>query len=611
MNRVRVDLVASHSKGIPMRIRPTSILHTVTANVPVSSFRSTITTARSFTSTSSTMTNQTHRKALTIDNINPAVRNVEYAVRGELALKADQYMQQIQASGSSGLPFEKVVTANIGNPQQKGLDQQPITYWRQVISLLEYPDLLDHESAKQIYPADVLDRARSLHEEIGSVGAYSQSKGVLAIRKRVAKFLQGESTDSCFPLHVCAELLQRHGKQDAALRGAKHADACSLLVERDGHPADPESIYLTAGASGGVSSILSVALRPGDGCLIPIPQYPLYTATLAYLSATPIPYYLQEQSAWSMSHDDLVTAISKAKADGTPIKAMAIINPGNPTGACLPLDAMKAVIQLCYDEGIMLLADEVYQYNIFDPDNKPFISFKKVLRDFPPEIADAVELVSFHSISKGVSGECGRRGGYFEAVNISHDVMEQIYKMASVSLCPPITGQVSDSLLSSLLSTRPSPGLGPDSNWVTIPSPSIPVPSLLALPSRFPAQDHISPLSLAPVPLHTCVPTMKRIGDMTNACNKSGRRRPPRLASSTRLRILPLMARTDHHNAIQLETTFGIHGTAIQRFARHVVRTRRRGHVPLAENRDAQTGRRRGGKEGQKGRCHVHFGSSW
>lgn len=177
--------------------------------------------------------------------------------------------------------------------------------------------------------------------------------------------------------------------------------------------------------------------------MIPIPQYPLYTATLAHLDAVPIPYYLQEPDQWSMSHKDLVTAIRKARDAQTPIKAMAIINPGNPTGACLPEEAMKQVVQLCYDEGIMLLADEVYQTNIFDPETKPFVSFKKVLKGMPKDVAESVELVSFHSISKGVSGECGRRGGYFEAVNIDDKVMEQIYKMASVSLCPPLTGQVS------------------------------------------------------------------------------------------------------------------------------------------------------------------------
>jgi len=104
---------------------------------------------------------------------------------------------------------------------------------------------------------------------------------------------------------------------------------------------------------------------------------------------------------------------------------------------------MKQVVQLCYDESLLLLADEVYQANIFDKENKPFVSFKKVLREMEKEVAESVELVSFHSISKGFSGECGRRGGYFEAVNLDEGVMEQIYKMASVNLCPPITGQVS------------------------------------------------------------------------------------------------------------------------------------------------------------------------
>lgn len=155
---------------------------------------------RSFTMSKPNGTSSSRQPALTADNINPAVIKVEYAVRGELALKADKYMQTLAAGEGSDLPFEKVVTANIGNPQQKGLDQQPITYWRQVISLLEYPDMMQGdllEVAKKIYPEDVLERAKGLWEEIGSVGAYSQSKGVLAIRKRVAKFLEGEFCRFC------------------------------------------------------------------------------------------------------------------------------------------------------------------------------------------------------------------------------------------------------------------------------------------------------------------------------------------------------------------------------------------------------------------------------
>lgn len=217
----------------------------------------------------------------------------------------------------------------------------------------------------------------------------------------------------------------------------------SYSAERDGYPSDPEQIFLTAGASAGVSTLLGVTLKHGDGVLIPIPQYPLYTATLAYVSAEALPYYLDESGGWSMSLESLKSSIATAREKNIPVKALVIINPGNPTGGCLSEQAMRDVVQLCYDEGILLMADEVYQANIFEPDFKPFVSFKKVVRSMPKEVAEGTQLVSFHSISKGTSGECGRRGGYFELANIEEEVVDQIYKMASIMLCPPVTGQVS------------------------------------------------------------------------------------------------------------------------------------------------------------------------
>jgi alanine transaminase len=163
-----------------------------------------------------------------------------------------------------------------------------------------------------------------------------------------------------------------------------------------------------------------------------------------------------------MNTQVLKDGVAKAKAEGTPVKALAVINPGNPTGACLSREAIEEVVQLCYDESILLLADEVYQRNIFDPEQKPFISFKSVVKSMSPEIANGVELVSFHSISKGVSGECGRRGGYFEMTNISDDIVEQIYKMASVTLCPPVSGQVGVDLLVN----PPKPGDASYDQWL-------------------------------------------------------------------------------------------------------------------------------------------------
>jgi len=68
-----------------------------------------------------------------------------------------------------------------------------------------------------------------------------------------------------------------------------------------------------------------------------------------------------------------------------------------------------------------------------------------------------VEMFSFHSISKGFVGECGHRGGYMEATGISPDVLSQIYKVVSVSLCPNTIGQ----LLVSLVCRPPSPETTP------------------------------------------------------------------------------------------------------------------------------------------------------
>lgn len=54
---------------------------------------------------------------------------------------------------------------------------------------MEYPPLA--EIVKDVWPSDVLARAKELQDEIGSIGAYSHSKGVPLIRKSVAKFISG------------------------------------------------------------------------------------------------------------------------------------------------------------------------------------------------------------------------------------------------------------------------------------------------------------------------------------------------------------------------------------------------------------------------------------
>lgn len=94
---------------------------------------------------------------------------------------------------------------------------------------------------------------------IRGTGAYSESKGIRAVREDVATFIS----------------------------------------KRDGAEADPDKIYLTDGASQGVNVCLNILIgSEQDTILIPIPQYPLYTATIALCGGKYAPYYLNEENGW-------------------------------------------------------------------------------------------------------------------------------------------------------------------------------------------------------------------------------------------------------------------------------------------------------------------------
>ncbi|KAJ3331721.1 hypothetical protein HDU76_002384 [Blyttiomyces sp. JEL0837] len=333
--------------------------------------------------------------------MNKAILKVEYAVRGELAIRAEQLRQQLKERPGS-LPFREIVNCNIGNPQQ--LRQKPITFFRQVSALIECPDLMNEANLPttlKLFQPDAVHRAKAYLAEIGSSGAYSHSQGIPIVRKEVAEFIS----------------------------------------ERDGFPADPEKIFLTAGASPGVQLVLqSIISHSNVGIMIPVPQYPLYTASIGLFQGQVVPYYLDEENDWGLSVAELSRSLQAARAKGIEVRALGVINPGNPAGQCLSEKNMIEIVEFCKKEGLMLLADEVYQTNVYTA-KTPFISFRKIVKGKGPEYSN-FQLVSFHSVSKGMVGECGRRGGYFECLGIETEVLEQFYKIASISLCPPVQGQL-------------------------------------------------------------------------------------------------------------------------------------------------------------------------
>lgn len=347
-------------------------------------------------SVSTTVSKPKHSPVLALPaGVNTSLHRMEYAVRGELVQRAERIAQRLYAHPSD-YPFDKIVYCNIGNPQSVG--QTPITYVRQTLAAVTFPGLLSHK----VLPQDLSVRAAKYLKSSHGIGAYSESGGLKMIRQSVA----------------------------------------NAIERRDGVPCNPDQLFFTNGASEAVKIMLQIIIRnESDGVMIPIPQYPLYSATLTALNGQQVNYLLDEQNSWAMDVNELELRLKEARSRGVCVRALCVINPGNPTGQVLSRQNLEQVVRFCERERLVILADEVYQKNVYG--EKPFISFKKVVAD----LQSPVELASFHSVSKGLLGECGIRGGYVEVVNMRPEVEALIYKTISVSLCSNVTGQIALDLM--------------------------------------------------------------------------------------------------------------------------------------------------------------------
>lgn len=333
---------------------------------------------------------------MNVENINQNIRNLEYAVRGPLVIRAVQLAKEIEQGSKK--PFASVIRANIGDCH--AMNQKPLTFYRQVLACASYPELMDTDPT---IPSDVKDRVRQLLKACGgqSVGAYSEACGLELVRRQ------------------CAEYIER----------------------RDGVKSDWQNIFLTTGASEVVKATLSFVnkSRKSDlpvGVMIPIPQYPLYSATICELGMHQVSYYLDEEHDWRLEIDELERAYSEesSKCD---IRVLVVINPANPTGAVLSRENICQVIEFSRKHNLLVIADEVYQHNIW-AEGAEFHSFKRCMADLNVN----TELVSMMSASKGYMGECGLRGGYGEMVNFTPEVQAVFYKLLSARLCSSVLGQI-------------------------------------------------------------------------------------------------------------------------------------------------------------------------
>ena len=182
----------------------------------------------------------------------------------------------------------------------------------------------------------------------------------------------------------------------------------------------------------GVSELIVMAMQAlvnnGDQVLVPMPDYPLWTAAVTLAGGTARHYVCDEATGWLPDLKDIEAKINANT------RGIVIINPNNPTGALYPIEILQGIIDIARHHGLVIFADEIYDKVLYDGNMHTSIA----------SLADDVLFVTFNGLSKNYR-TCGYRAGWMViSGEKSHatDYIEGLNMLASMRLCANVPGQL-------------------------------------------------------------------------------------------------------------------------------------------------------------------------
>lgn len=188
-----------------------------------------------------------------------------------------------------------------------------------------------------------------------------------------------------------------------------------------------DDIYTGNGVSELITMSMQGLLNPGDEILVPMPDYPLWTASVTLAGGTAVHYLCDEQADWYPDIDDMRSKITPNT------KGIVVINPNNPTGALYPRAVLEEIVQLARENDLILFADEIYDRLVMDGEEHVALA----------SLAPDLLTISFNGLSKShrVAGYrigwmclCGDKSnakGYIEGLNL----------LSSMRLCSNVPAQ--------------------------------------------------------------------------------------------------------------------------------------------------------------------------
>jgi len=189
-----------------------------------------------------------------------------------------------------------------------------------------------------------------------------------------------------------------------------------------------DDVFLGNGASELITMSMNALLNNGDEVLIPAPDYPLWTASVALSGGTAVHYLCDEQSDWLPDIDDIERKITAQT------RAIVVINPNNPTGALYPDAVLLQIVELARKHQLIVFADEIYDKTLYDGNTHTSIA----------SLADDVLFLTFNGLSKNYRS-CGFRAGWMVVSGDqrhARDYIEGLGMLASMRLCSNTPGQL-------------------------------------------------------------------------------------------------------------------------------------------------------------------------
>lgn len=181
----------------------------------------------------------------------------------------------------------------------------------------------------------------------------------------------------------------------------------------------------------GVSELITMSMQGlcdnGDEILVPMPDYPLWTASVSLAGGKPVHYICDEESEWNPDIADIRSKITSKT------KAIVLINPNNPTGAVYPKEILEQIVDIAREFDLIIFSDEIYDRLLMD--GHQHVPIATLAPDRP--------VVTFSGLSKSHRVAGFRVGWMVLSGDKRHikDYIEGLNMLSSMRLCSNVLSQ--------------------------------------------------------------------------------------------------------------------------------------------------------------------------